>query len=108
MATLAAITVVELGKPAMDIIQQAVIFPRRKLRFTSRVSREFSLGILLIILVLVVPTFINAVQSAYTPTTIASATLPARAAVPDWHEPISCMTNNCPHSSLPLPLQHSG
>jgi len=29
MATLAAITVVELGKPAMDIIQQAVIFPRR-------------------------------------------------------------------------------
>ena len=43
MATLAAITVVELGKPAMDIIQQAVIFPRRKLRFTSRVSREFSL-----------------------------------------------------------------
>src|SRR5207245_2375089 len=61
MATLAAITVVELGKPAMDIIQQAVIFPRRKLRFTSRVSREFSLGILLIILILVVPTFINAV-----------------------------------------------
>src|SRR5881396_855083 len=55
--------------PAMDIIQQAVIFPRRKLRFTSRVSREFSLGILLIILILVVPTFINAVQSAYTPTT---------------------------------------
>src|SRR5439155_24471033 len=30
MATLAAITVVALGKPAMDIIQQAVIFPRRK------------------------------------------------------------------------------
>ncbi|TMI54237.1 hypothetical protein E6H15_06550 [Candidatus Bathyarchaeota archaeon] len=73
IATLAAITVVELGKPAMDIIQQAVIFPRRKLRFTSKVSREFSLGILLIILILVVPTFINAVQSAYTPTTIASA-----------------------------------
>src|SRR5437867_3438080 len=68
IATLAAITIVELGKPAMDIIQQAVIFPRRKLRFTSRVSREFSLGILLIILILVVPTFINALQSAYTPT----------------------------------------
>ena len=48
MSTLAAITVVELGKPAMDIIQQAVIFPRRKLRFTSRVSREFSLGRLIV------------------------------------------------------------
>jgi hypothetical protein len=100
MSTLAAITVVELGKPAMDIIQQAVIFPRRKLRFTSRVSREFSLGILLIILVLVVPTFINAVQSAYTPTTIASASLPVRAAVPDWLEALSWMSNNLPHSSV--------
>src|SRR6266446_280384 len=100
MATLAAITVVELGKPAMDIIQQAVIFPRRKLRFTSRVSREFSLGILLIILILVVPTFINAVQSAYTPTTIASASLPVRAAIPDWLEALSWMNNNLPHSSV--------
>ena len=100
MATLAAITVVELGKPAMDIIQQAVIFPRRKLRFTSRVSREFSLGILLIIMILVVPTFINAVQSAYTPTTIASASLPVRQAVPDWLEALSWMNNNLPHSSV--------
>ncbi len=100
MSTLAAITVVELGKPAMDIIQQAVIFPRRKLRFTSRVSREFSLGILLIILVLVVPTFINAVQSAYTPTTIASASLPVRAPVSDWLEALSWMSNNLPHSSV--------
>jgi len=49
MATLAAITVVELGKPAMDIISKQFSSPA-KLRFTSRVSREFSLGILLIIL----------------------------------------------------------
>src|SRR5256884_300142 len=100
MATLAAITVVELGKPAMDIIQQAVIFPRRKLRFTSRVSREFSLGILLIILILVVPTFINAVQSAYTPTTIASASLPVRGNFPDWLQALTWMNNNLPHSSV--------
>jgi len=101
MATLAAITVVELGKPAMDIIQQAVIFPRRKLRFTNRVSREFSLGILLIILILVVPTFINAVQSAYTPTTIASASLPVRGYFPDWLQALNWMNNNLP-STLSL------
>lgn len=100
LSTLAAITVVELGKPAMDIIQQAVIFPRRKLRFAPRVSREFSLGILLIILVLVTPTFINAVQSAYTPTTIASASLPVRASVPDWLEALSWMNNNLPSTSV--------
>lgn len=100
MATLAAITVVELGKPAMDIVQQAVIFPRRKLRFTSRVSREFSLGILLIVLILVVPTFINAVQSAYTPTTIASASLPVRGAYPDWIQALAWMNNNLPSTSV--------
>jgi len=100
MATLAAITVVELGKPAMDIIQQAVIFPRRKLRFTSRVSREFSLGLLLIILILVVPTFINAVQSAYTPTTIASASLPVRGNFPDWLQALTWMNNNLPSTSV--------
>src|SRR5213596_3793749 len=100
MSTLAAITIVELGKPAMDIIQQAVIFPRRKLRFTSRVSREFSLGILLIILILVVPTFINAVQSAYTPTTIASASLPVRGYYPDWIQALTWMNNNLPSTSV--------
>src|SRR3989449_3746586 len=100
VATLGAITIVELGKPAMDIIQQAVIFPRRKLRFTSRVSREFSLGILLIILILVVPTFINAAQSAYTPTTIASASLPVRGNFPDWLQALTWMNNNLPHSSV--------
>ena len=100
MANLAAITVVELGKPAMDIIQQAVLFPRRKLRFTSRVSREFSLGILLIILILVVPTFINAVQSAYTPTTIASASLPVRGNFPDWLQALTWMNNNLPSTSV--------
>ena len=93
LATLAAITVVELGKPAMDIIQQTVIFPRRRLRFTTRVSREFSLGILFIILILTVPTFIFAVQSAYTPTTIASASLPLRNSYPDWLEALSWMSN---------------
>lgn len=100
MATLAAITVVELGKPAMDILQQTVIFPRRKLRFTPRVSREFSLGILLIILILVVPTFINAVQSAYTPTTIASASLPVRGSYNDWIQALAWMNNNLPSTSV--------
>jgi dolichyl-diphosphooligosaccharide---protein glycosyltransferase len=100
LATLAAITVVELGKPAMDIIQQTVIFPRRKLRFTPRVSREFSLGILLIILILVVPTFINAVQSAYTPTTIAASSLPVAGAFPDWIQALAWLNNNLPSTSV--------
>ncbi len=100
ISTLAAITVVELGKPAMDIIQQSVIFSRRKLRFTTRVSREFSLGILIVILVLIVPSFIAAVQSAYTPVTIASSSLPIRASVGDWLQTLAWMNNNLPSTSV--------
>ncbi len=100
ISTLAAITVVELGKPAMDIIQQSVIFSRRKLRFTTRVSREFSLGIVIIILILIIPSFIAAVQSAYSPVTIASSSLPVRASVGDWLQTLAWMNNNLPSSSV--------
>ncbi len=100
LSTLAAITVVELGRPAMDIIQQSVIFPRRKIRFGSRVSREYSLAILAIILILVLPTFISAVQSAYTPVTIASSSLPVRAGVDDWLQALTWMNNNLPSTSV--------
>src|SRR5947209_9592530 len=68
--------------------------------FTSRASREFSLGVLLIILILVVPAFINAVQSAYTPTTIASASLPVRGNFPDWLQALTWMNNNLPSTSV--------
>ncbi len=100
ISTLAAITVVELGKPAMDIMQQSVIFSRRKLRFSKPLSREYSLGILLIVLLLVIPTFINAVQSAYTPVTIAASSLPVRAPVDDWFQTLSWMNNNLPSTSV--------
>src|SRR5438093_8689386 len=84
----------------MDIIQQSVIFPRRKIRFGSRVSREYSLAILAIILILVLPTFISAVQSAYTPVTIASSSLPVRAGVDDWLQALTWMNNNLPTTSV--------
>ena len=100
ISTLAAITVVELGKPAMDIIQQSVIFSRRKLRFTTRVSREFSIGILVIVLLLIVPSFIAAVQSAYSPVTIASSSLPVRASIGDWLQTLAWMNNNLPQTSV--------
>src|SRR5712692_2406822 len=100
ISTLAAITVVELGKPAMDIMPQSVIFSRRKLRFTTRVSREFSIGILIIVLILIIPSFIAAVQSAYTPVTIASSSLPIRASVGDWFQALTWMNNNLPSTSV--------
>ncbi len=100
MSILAAITVVELGKPAVDIIRQSVIFPRRKTRFAPRVSREFSIGIVIVIFLILMPAFFNAVDSAYTPVTIASASLPTRSSVPDWLQALSWMRDNLPSNAV--------
>ena len=48
---LAAIGTVELGKPAIDIIREAVIYPKRKAHVIARVGREFGVAIFLILLV---------------------------------------------------------
>src|SRR5260370_35366105 len=82
------------------MMQELGRFSRRKLRVTSRVSREFSLGILIIILILIIPSFVAAVQSAYAPVTIASSSLPVRASVGDWLQTLAWMNNNLPSSSV--------
>ena len=64
---LAGIGAVELGKPAVDIIREAVIYPRRKTRVIAKVGREFGVAIFLILLVLVAPSFWRAVQGSYHP-----------------------------------------
>ena len=46
----------ELATPAMDIIKEAVIFPKRKTRFTTRVGREFGVAILFVLLLIITPT----------------------------------------------------
>ncbi len=64
---LAGIGAVELGKPAVDIIREAVIYPRRKTRVIAKIGREFGVAIFLILLVLVAPSFWRAVQGSYQP-----------------------------------------
>src|SRR2546426_6018130 len=46
------------------------------------------------------PAFINAVDSAYTPVTIASASLPTRGAVPDWLQALAWMRDNLPSTAV--------
>jgi len=103
---LAGIGTVELGKPAVDIIREAVIYPRRKTRVIARIGREFGVAIFLILLVLVVPSFWRAVQASYQPATIVTSSIPT---VPsagnemkyqDWLEALSWMRENTPQGSV--------
>jgi dolichyl-diphosphooligosaccharide--protein glycosyltransferase len=103
---LAAIGTVELGKPAIDIIREAVIYPKRKTRVIARIGREFGVAIFLILLILMVPSFWRAVQASYQPATIFTSSIPTAPQSPnelkyqDWLQALSWMRANTPQGSV--------
>jgi len=103
---LAAIGTVELGKPAIDIIREAVIYPKRKTRVIARVGREFGVAIFLILLILMVPSFWRAVQASYQPATIFTSSIPtapqsgSELKYQDWLQALSWMRTNTPEGSV--------
>ncbi|WP_455283141.1 STT3 domain-containing protein [[Eubacterium] cellulosolvens] len=95
IAILAAIAINELATPAMDIIKETVIFPKKRIRFTTRVGREFGVAILLVLLLIISPTFSNGIRSAYSPPTIVTSSLPTIQQNPqDWMEALTWMKDN--------------
>jgi dolichyl-diphosphooligosaccharide--protein glycosyltransferase len=103
---LAGIGSVELGKPAVDIIREAVIYPRRKTRVIARVGREFGVAIFLILLIVIMPSFWRAVQASYQPATIVTSSIPTIPAAgselkyQDWLEALDWMRENTPQGSV--------
>jgi hypothetical protein len=103
---LAGIGTVELGKPAIDIIREAVIYPKRKTRIIARIGREFGVAIFLILLILMVPSFWRAVQASYQPATIVTSSIPTAPAsgneykYADWLQALSWMRANTPQGSV--------
>ena len=106
LAILGGVTMVELCKPSVDILREAVIFPRRKMRFTARVSREFGVAILLVLILIIIPTFARTTQEAYSPVTIATSSFPASPKegeeqnYQDWLETLSWMRENLPRDAV--------
>jgi len=101
ISILAAITIIELGKPSVDIIRGTVIFPKRKIRFVSKVGKEYGFAILFLLLLLITPTINNAVNAAQAPATIATSSLPTVTVQPqDWLEALSWMRDNLPENTV--------
>jgi dolichyl-diphosphooligosaccharide--protein glycosyltransferase len=95
IALLAAISINELATPAVDIIKETVIFPKKKIRYTTRVGREFGVAILLVLLLIISPTFGSAIRAAYSPQTIVTSSLPTVQQNPqDWLEALTWMKDN--------------
>jgi len=101
LSLMAAVTVIELGKPSVDILREAVIFPRKKTRFVAKVGREFGVAILLILLLIIMPTFNRASRAAYSPATIVTSSLPTVEQQPsDWLEALTWMKENLPQDAV--------
>ncbi len=103
---LSAITLVELGKPSVDIMRETTIFPKRKVRFTTRVGKEFGVAIILILLLVTMPTFYYATASAYSPATIVTSSIPIapkegeEGRYKDWLEALTWMRENLPENAV--------
>jgi len=102
---LGALAIVELSKPFIDIARGAAFFPRRKLRAVSHVGSEFGIATVLVIFLLIAPLhplspLYRGIDSAYTPVTIASATIPARQSFGDWLEACAWIHDNTPADAV--------
>ncbi len=103
ISILAAITLIEFGKPSVDILKGTVIFPKRKMRLIHKVGKEYGVAILLIFVLLIIPTINGAVDAAGSPATIATSSLPVVTQQPqDWLEAISWMRENLPEDAVVL------
>jgi len=106
ISILAGVTMVELCKPSVDIAREAIIFPRRKIRFATRVGREFGVAILLVLILVIMPTFARVTRESYTPATIATSSFPTTPKAgeeqnyQDWLEVLSWMKDNLPRDAV--------
>jgi len=100
-----ALALVQLVRPFVTILRESPRIPRRKMRFRARVGKEFSAAFIILMFLLLTVTFVlpsagstfpRVVDRAYSPTTIASASLPLKPPEPvrDWLDALNWMRVN--------------
>ena len=105
-----ALALVGLLRPCITLLREARIMAKRKLRGVAHVGKEFGGAIILLIFLLLVFTFVlpvtritpfpRVLDMAYSPTTIASASVPIKPeeVVTDWIDALLWMKENLPPS----------
>jgi dolichyl-diphosphooligosaccharide--protein glycosyltransferase len=107
-----ALALVQLIKPFATILKEKPGMPRRKMRFRSRVGKEFSAGFIILMFLLLTVTFVlptttgasysRVISRAYSPTTIAASSLPVTPSQPvsDWLDALNWMRVNLDQSDV--------
>jgi dolichyl-diphosphooligosaccharide--protein glycosyltransferase len=103
LSLLWALALVQLVKPFVTILRERPTMPRRKMRFKSRVGKEFSAVFIILMFLLLTVTFVlpsagsnnsRVITRAYSPTTIAASSLPIRTQISDWLDTLNWMRVN--------------
>ena len=103
LSLLWALALVQLVKPFVTILRERPTMPRRKMRFRSRVGKEFSAVFIILMFLLLTVTFVlpsagsnnpRVITRAYSPTTIAASSLPIRTQISDWLDTLNWMRVN--------------
>ncbi|MBS7645807.1 MAG: STT3 domain-containing protein [Candidatus Bathyarchaeia archaeon] len=103
-AILSAMAINELAKPSLSLLKEKVALPRRKV--IARVGKEYGVAGIMIILIALMPTFYYATRSAYSPTTIATSSIPVAPSgdevvkYQDWLHALLWMRNNLPDDAV--------
>ena len=106
LAMLSATALVELCKPAVDIVRGVGVLPKRRMTLPGGVGKEFGASILLIALIITTPTLYYSVQAAYAPTTIATSSIPVAPTgsdarrYQDWMHALMWMKENLPEDAV--------
>jgi dolichyl-diphosphooligosaccharide--protein glycosyltransferase len=101
-----ALALVRLLRPFITLLKESPIIPRRKTRFATRVGKEFSGAVLIVVFLLLLLTFVlpdpRVFGQADSPTTLASASVPIKPAetVTDWIDTLAWMRENLPSTAV--------
>jgi asparagine N-glycosylation enzyme membrane subunit Stt3 len=98
-AILGALAIVEIITPFSIIMFQRNV-GRRRQKSIPKLGKGTSIFLIMAIFVLTVVPFARAVDSAYSPTTLVSSSIPTRQQIGDWTETLQWMKDNLPADTV--------
>ncbi len=99
LAILGTIGLVEIIRPLADIALQRTQ-TRRRARLGSSIGKGFSVLLITVLFTLTFLPLRRGVETAYSPTTLVSSSIPIRGQIGDWMETLQWMRDNLPKDAV--------
>lgn len=94
LCILGAFATVEVLRPFITNARKGVFTRRRRARLLPRIGKGYSVLFMVTLFIVTIVPLGRGIDSGYSPTTIASSSLPVRAEIGDWIESLTWMRSN--------------